>query len=650
MNTNSRRPALAIVFSFALVGAMALAANPPPPVSAPLPTIVPRRPRPTLIEIATPSASPNATSSVIATPSANAATNAPKPSASPSPVDRSTETTNVTPPKTAPIKLPSATPTPTPTPTPDPAETKKKILELAKELASSKRDVRQIIVETNRKFSDLGKNADPELDSARLSLIEAMEKAKMWQQMLLALGRFRSAEPQFPRPAWNAEAMIGLSSYKNADNFLSPVAKKYPQDPEVDVWRAAVFNAESRWPDTLTAANAALSKASLPPATKFPSSLKARANFYKYHALLYQNKLPEAENALSQALALDNTGSDYKKALRVLASAKLDKFIHSNIYQETIPLGIFHLFTSDGKRSLAGSVCSLNLTTLTTAPRSVKVDVQISGVTEAVSRTLLLLPGQSSKLEVTPPLKFDFDPAALRAERPAQLMIQVTDQATNTSLVNWSFPVKVLPFDSLPFSIKTAENEYKNRYEFLGAWITPNSKAVEEFLTAAKERVPGKAFTGPFGPSLPQVKAMFDQLKSTGVTYVMDPSVFSDFGHIQRTRLPREVLANHNAQCVEGSLLFASLMESIGLNPFIVHVPGHVFVGWEPTKPDHAPEKSVYYLETTSVGTRSFEEALAGAWGTVQRNEKSGGFNNGSSFILKVSDMRKLGVTPQPNQ
>lgn len=527
---------------------------------------------------------------------------------------------------------------------------KKNILALAKELASPKRDVRQIIAEIDRKFSELGKNADPELDPARLSLIEAMEKTKLWHPMLSALGRFRSAEPQYPRPAWNAEAYIGLGLYQDADKFLNAVAKKYPQDPEVDVWRAAVCNAQSRWPDTLTAANSALSKASAPPGSKFPTSLKARAHFYRYHALLYQSKLPEAESALDQALALDKTSADYKRAQRALALAKLHKFIFSSVYQETIPLGIFHLFASDGKPSLAGSVCSFSFVTLTPAPRILKVDVQIPGVTEMVSRTLVLLPGQRSKLEVTPPLKFDFDATALRAERPAELTIAVTDQETNASLLNWSYPIKVLPFDSLPFSIKTGENEYKKRYEFLGAWITPNSKAVEGFLTAAKERVPGKAFVGWQGPSLPQVKALFDQLKSTGVTYVNDPSVFSDFGHIQRTRLPREVLASHNAQCVEGSLLFASLLESIGLSPFIVHAPGHVFIGWEPTKSDHAPEKSVYYLETTSVGGASFEQALASAWGTVQRNVKSGGFNSGGSFILKVSDMRKSGVTPQPYQ
>jgi hypothetical protein len=184
----------------------------------------------------------------------------------------------------------------------------------------------------------------------------------------------------------------------------------------------------------------------------------------------------------------------------------------------------------------------------------------------------------------------------------------------------------------------------------MGAWVTPNSPAIEQFLTAAKARAPQQSFGGRYSASLPQVKAMFDELKSTGVTYVSDPTIFSQFDRVQRTRLPKQVLASRSAQCLEGSLTFASLMESIGLEPFIVLVPGHVFVGWEPTEKDYRSSRSPFFLETTMVGSNSFEEALATADVEVRRNQPFGDSKDGKAFALKISDLRKEGVTPQPYQ
>ena len=278
------------------------------------------------------------------------------------------------------------------------------------------------------------------------------------------------------------------------------------------------------------------------------------------------------------------------------------------------------------------------------------MSVEIPEVTETLTQSVLLLPGKTAALLLTPPLKSNFDPSALRAERPAVLVVNITDQATNNSLLSQSFPVKLLPFDSLPFTIKTPQNTHPRREEFMGAWVTPNSQAIEQFLTAAKARAPGQSFPGPFSASLPQVKAMFDELKSTGVTYVMDPTIFSRLDRIQRTRFPREVLASHNAQCLEGTVLFASLLEAIGLEPYIVLVPGHAFVGWGPTKRDYATPGTLYYLETTLVGSSSFETAMDRATERAQSNKAAFKVPNSGSVILKVSDLRKAGITPQPYQ
>jgi hypothetical protein len=56
-------------------------------------------------------------------------------------------------------------------------------------------------------------------------------------------------------------------------------------------------------------------------------------------------------------------------------------------------------------------------------------------------------------------------------------------------------------------------------------------------------------------------------------------------------------------------VLVASLLEAISINPAIVVVPGHAFIGWE----TWADSGEWRYLETTMIATADFDEACASA-------------------------------------
>jgi hypothetical protein len=53
------------------------------------------------------------------------------------------------------------------------------------------------------------------------------------------------------------------------------------------------------------------------------------------------------------------------------------------------------------------------------------------------------------------------------------------------------------------------------------------------------------------------------------------------------------------ANCVDGSVLFASVLRQIGIDPVLVLIPGHMFVGFFLDR----AHKQVFYLETTMLGT-----------------------------------------------
>jgi TPR repeat protein len=539
----------------------------------------------------------------------------------------------------------------------DQTEVANKIIALSPELKTPKRDTLNNLL---KEYNVLDRNfsTDPKSRVAllpqRLELILALEKAQQWQAMGIAMTHYRlvAGRSLQNRPAWDAEPAIQVSPVGRLDSvekWLAKVGTAFPKDPEVDLWKAVISEKQARWPQAVAQASSALAKAKAGSNAALPL-VTAKAYFYKYHALLFLGKLAEAKIALNQALALDTNNAEFNHAQGILAFAELNKLVWSDIYQETVPLGIYHLFVSGAGKSLAGSLCGFKLTSLTPSPRTVRMTVEIPEVTETVTQSVILLPGKTATFYLTPPLKSNFDPSALRADRPAILVVNITDEATNNSLLSRSLPIKLMPFDSLPWSIKTPQNTHPRREEFIGAWVTPNSPAIEQFLTAAKARVPDRTFSGPFAASLPQVQAMFEELKSTGVTYVMDPSLFSGLDSVAHTRLPKDVLASHNAQCLEGTVLFASLLESIGLEPYIVRVPGHAYIGWEPTKRDYATPGTIYYLETTLVGSSTFYTAMQTAAQNAESHQAEFKVPNSGSFLLKVSDLRKAGITPQPYQ
>ena len=205
----------------------------------------------------------------------------------------------------------------------------------------------------------------------------------------------------------------------------------------------------------------------------------------------------------------------------------------------------------------------------------------------------------------------------------------------------------LLPRNYLPLSRKVGEDSEKRTYENIAAWITPNTPSVEKLIAAAKARVPGATFPGEQDETGPQVKALWDELQSRGVSYVMDPNILAGEGVYQRIRLPDDVLATGSAQCLEGSILFATLFEAIGLRPLIVMVPGHSFVGWHATAKDGVEEGTPIFLETTMVHDKPVDDAVAAAMKTYKQQVTPANLKAGNAFVLDLLDLRRQGFIAQ---
>jgi hypothetical protein len=179
---------------------------------------------------------------------------------------------------------------------------------------------------------------------------------------------------------------------------------------------------------------------------------------------------------------------------------------------------------------------------------------------------------------------------------------------------------------------------------YYGAWVTPHVEAVQARIRRAADHWPGRQIWGyqVTPESVPQqVAALYQALREAEIVYINSvidygapPGMFT-----QRTRLPRESLTQKSANCIDGTVLMASLLEGASLSPAIVLVPGHAFLAWETWQ----ESREWRYLETTLIGTADFDAACQAGRRQYEFQQKQ------SPALVKrlpLHDLRARGIWP----
>ena len=117
----------------------------------------------------------------------------------------------------------------------------------------------------------------------------------------------------------------------------------------------------------------------------------------------------------------------------------------------------------------------------------------------------------------------------------------------------------------------------------LAAFITPNNKAVREYSVDILET--GRSFKTEyyFSDNLQKAILLFDSLGVLGINYIPDPnSKFrnraGEMKEVDYVQYPEELLHKGNGDCEDGSILFCSVLESVGINTGIVDAGDHIFM------------------------------------------------------------------------
>jgi len=268
-------------------------------------------------------------------------------------------------------------------------------------------------------------------------------------------------------------------------------------------------------------------------------------------------------------------------------------------------------------------------------------------------RIAVSIPGWSDQeiqsVEVAPGVTrtFKFAPTFLprlysnREIAPATVVVAATDAAG-----------RVVFTATTPVRLRATEDMYwgaRFKYApFIAAWVTPHDPLVEAILSRAKEYMPGRRMpgyeewknaAGQTNSTYLQAKAIYEALHQVGVSYVKSSLTFGNNTDVsERVRLPRETLRRASANCIDGAVVYAAAFENLGMDPVIVLVPGHAYVGVR-----EAQNSTNYlYIETSLTGRAPFENSVLSASRGMSK------VPTGKVLRVDIAQARAGGIYPMP--
>lgn len=508
----------------------------------------------------------------------------------------------------------------------DPARAQQMLAAAAAEGKKPDGDCNRIIEAVNTAAAAAGPTT-PEGQQAFLFAAICAEKLGNYPVMLWAAAALARTNPESLKLGIIPRALMKLDQPERALAALREINAKYPNAPGVLFAAMLLAKDQNAWGKVLELATptiTALAKSEFKSVAWEAEAMRARALLTTARWKEFGASLERAQKLGAPPQLLEKLGQ------RLIPVKKSGIYVDPDI-PDDIYLGTYHLH---GSAKSVGHMFTLEIANLTGEDQSLKVELEIPGVTDRVTKTVNLLAGGHEQVKVTPPLIAGFKPASQQAERMAHVQVRVSRDGA--PVFDESIDTRLFPRDQLPL----------RNVELIPAWVTPQAPEVEALLTAAKKRAPGGNLGGSYEPTLAQMKALYDELKARGMSYVL----VTNFGldNSQHVRLPADTIKSTNALCLDGTVLFATLAEKLGLRPVMVRVPGHIFFGWHAEAADKAPPGTIFFLETTMVGSQPFETAVRAGQAQFMQQKKIGGFESGQAGLIDVIELRKAGITPQP--
>ncbi len=185
------------------------------------------------------------------------------------------------------------------------------------------------------------------------------------------------------------------------------------------------------------------------------------------------------------------------------------------------------------------------------------------------------------------PMNSSFSVKDIKLELNGDFLAQLTERISGFLKVSLVSDGNLLSSETVPISV-LAYDEWHGSIiypEIISAFVTPNHPEITKIVARTAELL--GQWTG--DPSLDayqskdvnrvlkQAAAVYSALHEENIVYAVAPASFERVG--QRVRLCDAVMQQKMGTCLDLSLLYASCLEAIGLNPILILQKGHMFAG-----------------------------------------------------------------------
>lgn len=209
---------------------------------------------------------------------------------------------------------------------------------------------------------------------------------------------------------------------------------------------------------------------------------------------------------------------------------------------------------------------------------------------------------------VQPKMIFDYDALHLvRQQKPTNMTFKVSvngkpfGEKTETLILH--------EINDCPFLVDNGEDEEPTDLTWMfAAYVNENHPWIDSLLKEALQTGLVDSFTGYQSGDpdvvMAQVFAIWHTLQRRGIKY-SDITANPGSRHVysQTVRFVEDTVDATQANCVDGSVLMASILRKIGLNVHLVMVPGHCYLAFD--LDDEGEETAG--LETTMLGNDSLK-------------------------------------------
>lgn len=260
-----------------------------------------------------------------------------------------------------------------------------------------------------------------------------------------------------------------------------------------------------------------------------------------------------------------------------------------------------------------------------------------------------------------PKLRYDFDLMSRnRQSRPVNVTFKVTRNDKPLDEVDQTWTLRQINDCPLVGLVGQPKKNGKivgqvvpEMMFVFAAYVNENHPWVDQVLKDAKATGLSSSFGGYQGNEkdvLDQANAIWVALQRRGITYssITDTTQGRQV-RAQHVRFLDESIVSTQANCVDGSVLLASVLKKIGINAYLVLVPGHCYLAFS------LDEKGSQLIgvETTSIGSGA---SLAQAIQAGSSNPENGLHPNLKRFngtdpqwqLIDLNAAREAGITPLP--